>query len=152
MAVSLWLIGWPYDLIKRLSELCRIEFKSHWICGDLWRENILVQAAEHRISGIVDFGAARCDWPILEVIRLFASWLTPNDVRWEILTDNFSANFPRHYPISFKQIDQIATVTAWLYWLQWLSSANDATKSETKNAWRRLEELDQRLTQLYGEI
>ena len=129
----------------------------HWVLRDLWRENILIDRG--RVCGVIDFGAARVDWPILEVVRALSSFLSPSDPRWQSVWDSYQRQSPTKQLPSFETIqtlDHIATTLSLLYWYDQIVGANsthndlkrDPDKNPlTQNAWSRIQELSIRFGQ-----
>jgi hypothetical protein len=80
-------------LVSRLEVDCARPQRSHWIIGDLWRDNVLVD--DGSISGLIDFGAARVDSPVLEIVRWLGSWLRPRDPRINCFLDIYHRELRR---------------------------------------------------------
>ncbi|MCY2974107.1 MAG: aminoglycoside phosphotransferase family protein [Planctomycetota bacterium] len=129
------------NLIQDLPPEC------HWVMRDLWRENILI--AHGRISGIIDFGASRIDWPILELVRCASSFLLPNDPRWQSFLDSYALNLPTKESVSLElvlQLDQVATALSLAYWYEQLKNAKTDPDMQLKpQAWSRIDELSIRI-------
>ncbi len=118
-------------ILHRSSGWLQTKRACHWIVGDLWRENILVM--DDRITGIVDFGAARVDWPVLEVVRWLSSWLGPDDERLPGLLaeyaslrmvaskrqDKSQGDLEDEFlaPNDFCYLDKLCCLSAFLEWL-----------------------------------
>jgi aminoglycoside phosphotransferase (APT) family kinase protein len=149
-------------LLEQLSVWENRPLVCHWIIGDFWRENILVD--QGRVSGIVDFGAARVDWGYLELVRCLGSWLAPDDPRlseavraydqrrqersedWKGISG--STVFLSH-PDNFRQFDFLFTVTAILQWFDWLADPDMPTRLWHPRTLSRLTELYRRVQALY---
>jgi Phosphotransferase enzyme family len=112
----------------------------HWVLRDLWRENILVDGS--KISGLIDFGASRIDWPVLEIVRWLGSWLEPDDPRILKCCDDESM---RMSIADFRFLDHSATLLSLLQWLHWLCFANVSFEGRAHRVQSRILELDQRL-------
>ncbi len=64
---------------RRLEAWTRRTLPCHWIVRDAWRENVLV--IDDQVTGVIDFGAARIDWPGFDLVRWIGGWLEPDDER-----------------------------------------------------------------------
>jgi hypothetical protein len=149
-------------LLEQLSVWENRPLMCHWIVGDFWRENILVD--QGRVSGIVDFGAARVDWGYLELVRCLGSWLAPDDPR---LTAAVRAYDQRRqqgneewtgmsgptvffsHPDNFRRFDFLFTVAAILQWFDWLADPDMASRLWHPRTLSRLAELHRRVQALY---
>ncbi len=118
----------------------------HWIIRDLWRENILIEDA--RVSGVIDFGASRIDWPLLEVVRMLGSLLEPDDPRIANCCDRSS---PLMCGEDFRFLDHSATLLSLTQWLHWLCFADISFQGREERLWNRVLELDQRLAKFPDE-
>ncbi len=111
----------------------------HWVVRDLWRENILVD--QDRITGVIDFGAARIDWPSLEMVRWLSSWLAPDDLRLKLVCDS-------HSPMTadgFRFFDHLSTLLSLLQWFDWILNSNISFDGKEQQVQNRIDELAQRL-------
>lgn len=151
------------SIADRLSDWLQTERLCHWIVGDLWRENILVE--QDRITGIVDFGAARIDWPALEVVRWLSSWLGPEDDRLSDWLSEYSRLCierlsQRRIKIakvdenlldaeSFHALDRLCCLSAFLQWLEWLSDERFEDDRIERRGLPRIAELAARLDSLH---
>jgi Phosphotransferase enzyme family len=147
---------------KRLEEEAIRPRACHWIIGDLWRENVLVDPSNpHEVSGLIDFGAARLDWAPLEVVRWFSSILEPSDTRIEELLqlyyqerkrlanneyDLFSVELT---PADFQWFDFLSTTTSLLQWFQWLVEKDFDSEYIIRKVCPRIQELAWRLESLH---
>jgi Ser/Thr protein kinase RdoA (MazF antagonist) len=129
--------------VKMLNLIQDHSPECHWVIRDLWRENILI--ANGNISGIIDFGASRIDWPILEFVRCVSSFLLPKDPRWQSVLDSYAMTLPTRDSVSLElvqQLDQVATALSLAYWYEQLENATTAPGMQLKTqAWARIEEL-----------
>jgi Ser/Thr protein kinase RdoA (MazF antagonist) len=132
------------ELIAQLKTLEPVEL--FWVIRDVHREHILFR--ETKVSGIIDFGAARLDEPLIDMVRLLGS-LCPLDcsMRHELL---------RHYceamqsPLSlarFRVLDRASTLLSSMQWLQWIGVENRQFSVDRKQLLQRWQGLNQRLDQ-----
>ncbi len=151
LELSVWkdILSRTLDRLREKEGLLRSELQRlvsspvdcHWIIRDLWRENILVDS-EH-ISGIIDFGAARVDWPFLEIVRWLSSWLAPNDPR---IPNMLEAHNMLSMARDYRFLDHLSTMLSLLQWFQWLLFANISFEGRENRVRARVLELDRRLT------
>jgi Ser/Thr protein kinase RdoA (MazF antagonist) len=133
-------------ILARLQKMLDGRVDCHWIVRDLWRENILID--HQRISGIVDFGASRIDWPAFDIVRWISSWLAPDDPR---ISECFRA-----YPVlaedDYRFLDYLGTLLSLLQWLEWLLSSQMSFVGQEARVRSRMIELDQRLSRIGERI
>lgn len=147
---------------KRLEEEVVRPRICHWIIGDLWRENVLVDAKNpNHVSGLVDFGAARLDWAPLEVVRWFSSILKHDDPRLEELLQLYYAERKllanSDYDLlsaeltlaDFQWLDLLSTTTSLLQWFQWLFEKGLDSPCILRKGYSRIRELASRLESLH---
>lgn len=115
-----------------------------WVVRDLHREHILFE--EGHISGIIDYGAARIDEPLIDLVRLLGS-LWPYDV-------DQRHRMVRHYQQlleaedlleRFRVLDQTSTLLSAMQWLQWLIIDRREFNAERSELLKRWYELLERL-------
>ncbi len=63
---------WLRETLQLVQLASNNSYWSCWIVGDLHLENFLFQSTQ--VTGIVDFGAARIDWPWWDIVRLVSSF------------------------------------------------------------------------------
>ncbi len=128
----------------------------HWIVRDLWRENILLDDSK-RFSSIVDLGAARIDWPVLDFIRLFGSLsydsghaLSVNanskNELWQNAFEAYAKQHPSHAIASLDECKMLHLVSVGLsiaQWVKWVQGGTiDLSNSEkAQRVSERIEEL-----------
>jgi Phosphotransferase enzyme family len=145
-------------LVSRLEADAKCLRTNHWIIGDLWRENILVDATKNEcITGLIDFGAARIDWAPLEVVRWFSSFLPFDDPRLAHLLHRYneirnpsvgedSASEPHELTLQeFRWLDGICTLTSLLQWFSWLADNDFEFAFLQTRVLPRIQELSARL-------
>lgn len=105
-------------LLKELIEVQRVPVPLHFVLRDVWSDHILF--TEDRVTGIIDFGAARVDEPATDVARLLGS-LEPVDAsRWLIGWQAYHAENPHVDVERVRLLDRVGTLLAAVQWLQWL--------------------------------
>lgn len=106
-------------LLQELIEVQRVLVPLHFVLRDVWSDHILF--TEDRVTGIIDFGAARVDEPATDVARLLGS-LEPLDAsRWLIGWQAYHADNPRVDLERVRLLDRVGTLLAAVQWLQWLA-------------------------------
>ena len=128
------------SLRNRLQPWLCSPVECHWIVRDLWRENILLEGDE--VTGIVDFGAARIDWPGFDNVRWFGSWLAADDPRICNLMTNADAGAED----TFRFLDHLATLLSLFQWLDWLVRDEISWQGRESIVLARICELDRRLS------
>ena len=111
----------------------------HFVLRDVWSDHILFSG--DRVTGIIDFGAARVDEPATDVARLLGS-LEPFDQRqWLVGWEAYRAVNPHVELERVRVLDRVGTLLSAVQWLQWLvlqpRSFNMAT-SQLIERWQRL--------------
>lgn len=90
----------------------------HFVLRDVWSDHVLF--TDDRVTGIIDFGAARVDEPATDVARLLGS-LEPFDQRnWLIGWETYRAVNPHVELERVRLLDRVGTLLSALQWLQWL--------------------------------
>jgi aminoglycoside phosphotransferase (APT) family kinase protein len=143
-------LGRTLDRLHRNATSIRSHFQRmldipvdcHWVIRDLWRENILVE--DERVSGIIDFGASRIDWPDLEIVRMLGSMLEPNDPR---ITKYYDHSPSKMSGEDFRFLDHSATLLSLLQWLHWICFADISFEGRENRVRSRVVELNHRLSQ-----
>ncbi len=149
---------WRKALVIRLEADAMRPHTNHWIIGDLWRENILVDATEsERIRGLIDFGAARIDWAPLEVVRWFSSFLKFDDPRLATFLQRYNdeqkllaCTDSNSVPLEltwreFQWFDFVCTLTSLLQWYSWLIESDFEFDYMRTRVIPRIQELSDRL-------
>jgi homoserine kinase type II len=109
------------DLTRRLlAPLRDVPYRQHPCLGDVWHDHVLFVG--DRVSGVIDYGAARVDTPAADLARLLGSLAPKNN---EYVTDGL-----RHYRASAPLRDEevalvhvldytgtILSAANWLFWL-----------------------------------
>ena len=130
-----------------------------WVLRDLHSEHVLFENGT--VTGIIDFGAARMDEPLVDLVRLLGSfWPMDRNTRHEMLLAYFSlmdeVNIRKDSGLllfgkemqqqqalleRYKLLDEASTLLSAMQWLQWLvverqQFANE--KSTLINRWQML--------------
>jgi thiamine kinase-like enzyme len=97
-----------------------------WIVRDAHQENWLFES--DNLSGVVDFGAARCDWPAWDLIRLWSSAGVSGEQRAAfvgIYLAGLNESASRHIEALSKSVESLVNDESWhrLDYLQNLLSA-----------------------------
>lgn len=130
-----------------------------WVLRDLHSEHVLFENG--RVSGIIDFGAARLDEPLVDLVRLLGSfWPMDRNTRHEMLLAYFRlmdevdikkdsgllllGKQLEHQQVlleRYRLLDQASTLLSATQWLQWLVVEGQQFASETSaliNRWQML--------------
>ncbi len=126
-------------LLRHLIEVQATPVRLQFVLRDVWSDHILF--SEDRVSGIIDFGAARVDEPATDVARLLGS-LEPLDAsRWLLGWQAYHAGNPHIELVRVQLLDRVGTLLAAVQWLQWLviqPRQFDAPLPQLLERWRRL--------------
>jgi Ser/Thr protein kinase RdoA (MazF antagonist) len=134
-----------------------------WVLRDLHNEHVLFENGT--VSGIIDFGAARMDEPIVDLVRLLGSlWPMDRKTRHEMLHAYLSlkdevdfkrdsglllfGKQPQHQQSlleRYKLLDEASTLLSAMQWLQWLVVERQQFASETGTLVQRWHMLVDRL-------
>lgn len=102
-----------------------------WIPRDVWHPHLLWD--KHRPIGLIDMGAARVDWPGLDLVRLFGSYLALDDnAAWGTVLERYLDHRGRlepQYPVChslnlawLRGVDRASLVLSIAFWLRRLSN------------------------------
>lgn len=106
------------ELLPELSELEATPVQLHFVLRDVWSDHVLF--TEDRVTGIIDFGAARVDEPATDVARLLGSLEPLDAARWLIGWEAYQAHNPHVDLHRVRVLDRVGTLLAAVQWLQWL--------------------------------
>ena len=123
-----------------------------WIPRDIWYPHLLW--SDQRPIGLIDMGAARIDWPGLDLVRLFGSYLPLDDTdRWQSVMEHYRAHRGRlepHHALChslnlpwLQNVDRASLVLSIAFWLRRLTPLPSGSLPEL--AVHRLRELLGRL-------
>jgi Ser/Thr protein kinase RdoA (MazF antagonist) len=153
--------GWPANLLpaeRTLRRGCDIAarllvplrsatFAHQWIWGDAWHRNFLFEGS--RVTGLVDFSAARIDVPAADLARLLGSTCSDQD-EWRAAG---LASYERVRPLSAEErnlttvLERVATVVSLGNWCRWLAIEKQAV-AHPQEARDRLLHFTRRLARL----
>lgn len=114
--------GWLPELAGELEHLCRNGAPSWWIVRDMWRAHWLFDAG--KLMGLIDFGAARPDWPGLDLVRAWGTMLDEDDPRWQSGCERYSREVPeaRIDVRTLKMVHRASVALSLLQWCEWCVS------------------------------
>jgi Ser/Thr protein kinase RdoA (MazF antagonist) len=98
---------------------------------DIWHQHILYRG--DKVSGLIDFGAARPDTVAADLTRLLGSLTADNKSKWNCGLDAYGSVRPlsdREHSLIIP-LDQSAVLLAGLNWLRWLYLENRSFSDET---------------------
>lgn len=127
------------QLLELLRPLCATPVPLHFVLRDVWSDHLLF--VDERVTGIIDYGAARLDEPATDVARLLGS-LEPFDERkWLVGWEAYQTLNPQVDLERVRMLDRVGTLLSALQWLQWLvlePRAFDASAKQLVERWQRL--------------
>jgi hypothetical protein len=131
---------------ESLEAMCRRPHSSYWIVRDCWRDHWLFSGKQ--LTGLIDFGAARLDWPGLDLVRCFGTLLGWPDDRWHSGLERVRRALPlcTWQTSEVLLIHRISVALSALQWLEWYGDGTFAPESIDGN--RRLRELRDQLDEL----
>jgi len=131
------------QLLQRLERLEAVPVAVHFALRDIWSDHVFF--SDDRVTGIIDFGAARIDEPATDVARLLGS-LEPFDAqRREYGLAAYREIQPTLDPQRVQVLDEVATLLAAVQWFQWLVLEQREFKVPAARLRRRWEELLMRM-------
>jgi Ser/Thr protein kinase RdoA (MazF antagonist) len=133
------------DTIERMS---RARVLCFWVLRDVWREHLLFQG--NRLTGIVDLGAARMDWPGLDLVRAFGTLMSGSDPRWSFAIARYLETRP-DTSITFASLEAVhraSVALSALQWIDWFAEGRFDWADSGSRAWARVIELQQQLVDL----
>lgn len=114
-------------LLEQFAPIVEQPVRLHFVQRDVWSEHLLYDG--ERLSGIIDFGAARVDEPLTDLVRLLTT-CEPSDTprrRWglEVYLQERErwGEFERGPAWGwerFQLYDEAATLLSAVQWLEWL--------------------------------
>jgi len=85
---------------------------------DLWHDHVLYDG--DRVTGIIDFAAAKADHVAVDLARLLGSLIPDDEPRTEMALQAYAAIRPLPQPELVPFLDRSGTVVAVANWLRWL--------------------------------
>jgi Ser/Thr protein kinase RdoA (MazF antagonist) len=107
------------DLYQRLVDL-QVPQALHASLRDVRRTHILF--VDEHVTGVIDFGSMRPDWPALDLARYLAESAGSSRELWRELTEQYASsvgNRPLHVGavLTLAEATQIIAVDTWVQWL-----------------------------------
>ena len=114
--------SWLPELVIELEHLCRNGAPSWWIARDVWRAHWLYDAG--KLKGLIDFGAARPDWPGLDLVRAWGTMLDEDDPRWQSGCERYGQEVPeaRIDARTIRIVHRASVALSLLQWCEWCAS------------------------------
>jgi Ser/Thr protein kinase RdoA (MazF antagonist) len=134
--------------LEPIREWSQSQFRCFWILRDVWREHLLFRG-DHLI-GILDFGAARVDWPGLDLVRSLGTLLLDSDPRWTTALAIYSRAQPETtLELELLKIVHRASIAiSALQWLDWFADGQFDWTLASARSWQRVLELRAQLTDI----
>lgn len=130
-------------LIEKLEHL-RNSVELLWVVRDLHREHMLFEETE--VTGVIDFGAARLDEPIIDLVRLLGSlWPLNRDMRYHLLDCYSNLSGQADLQVRLPTLDHASTLLSAMQWMQWLAIEQRSFATEHPRLLERWQQLNQRL-------
>ncbi len=133
------------DFLDPMKRLAETPVTCFWILRDVWREHILFR--DNRLSGIIDFGAARVDWPGLDLVRAFGTLMFDSDPRWSPAVARYSDlrsdNSLVHTDL--KIVHRASVALSALQWLDWFAEGHFDWTNRQSQMWNRILEIQRQL-------
>lgn len=112
------LASWGPVWLAELQQLQTQAVSLHFVMRDVWSDHVLF--AGSRVSGFIDFGAARLDEPATDVARLLGSLEPLNPAQWHLGWQAYQAVNPQVELRRVGILDRSGTLLSAVQWLQWL--------------------------------
>jgi Ser/Thr protein kinase RdoA (MazF antagonist) len=131
--------------LHRLSETPTVCF---WVLRDVWREHLLYRGDQ--VVGILDFGAARIDWPGLDLARSIGTLLLDSDPRWSIAHSAYLQRRPDCQITlpDLKNVHRASVALSALQWLDWFAEGQFDWTNQSSRYWNRVLELQRQLADI----
>lgn len=119
--------------------------KVTWILRDAWRPHLYFH--QQQLSGLIDWSAARIDWPLFDLVRSLNSLLPWNELsRWELAWNTYQqtrhlADHPLDPHEDFSLLRTTAHLSLTLSALYWVDLLSQPLTIPTPTASLRLQEL-----------
>lgn len=130
-------------LLEKLSQLTSPQ-KLIWVVRDLHCEHVLFR--DTAVTGVVDFGAARVDEALIDLVRFLGSlWPCDREVRHQLVDLYASLSGQSGLLARFKVLDHASALLSAMQWLQWLVVERRGFYAEQQQLLDRWRLLNQRL-------
>ena len=130
---------WFPRLSESLAPICQRHHPAWWIVRDCWREHWLFE--QSRLSGLIDFGAARKDWPGFDLVRCFGTMLKEGDTKWQSGFERYRRAVPE-VPFELQDlltVHRVSVVLSLLQWFDWYhQGVFDIQRWRSNFRWREL--------------
>jgi Ser/Thr protein kinase RdoA (MazF antagonist) len=145
-ALSHWMDAVP-GLLRRWADR---EWQVHPCVGDPWHDNLLFDG--DRLTGLVDYGAAKIDHPAADLARLLGSLVEDDAVGWAVGLRAYRRvrPFSAEEEAMARALDMTGTATAAALWLRWLYRGEGAVADRAAGE-RRLADLLRRVETMTAE-
>jgi len=119
----------------------RTPVQCSWVLRDLWREHLLFRG--EALTGILDFGAARIDWPGLDLIRALGTLMLDSDPRWSLALAQYVQRQPSiELDLGIaKWVHRVSVSLSAMQWLEWLADGTFDWQQTNGRQWQRIKEL-----------
>jgi hypothetical protein len=135
-------------LTNTIDRMSKERVLCFWVLRDVWREHLLFDGG--RLTGIIDLGAARIDWPGLDLVRAFGTLMTGSDPRWSIAIVRYLEARP-DTSITFASLESVhraSVALSALQWIDWFAEGRFDWTNPESPAWGRVLELQRQLEDL----
>ncbi|MCA9179868.1 MAG: aminoglycoside phosphotransferase family protein [Planctomycetales bacterium] len=127
------------QLLPQLTSLRDQPVPLHFVLRDVWSDHVLF--TNDRVTGIIDFGAARVDEPATDVARLLGSLEPFDQGHWLVGWEAYRTVNPHVELDRVRLLDRVGTLLSAVQWLQWLvlqPRAFNAPPNQLVERWQRL--------------
>jgi Ser/Thr protein kinase RdoA (MazF antagonist) len=133
------------DVFAPMRTLTEIPTACFWVLRDVWREHILFR--DQRVSGIFDFGAARLDWPGLDLVRALGTMMFESDPRWQSALDRYLEvrPDPSMTLANLRAVHRASVALSGLQWLDWFAAGQFDWTNRSSQVWHRVKEIQRQL-------
>jgi aminoglycoside phosphotransferase (APT) family kinase protein len=107
------------DQVTQQLKQLRAPIQLCWVARDLHYEHLLFD--HERLTGVIDYGAARIDEPLIDLVRLLGSlWPHDAELRHRLVDHYRSLMDFEVSTVRFQYLDHASTLLSAMQWLQWL--------------------------------
>ncbi len=104
--------------LEALNSIAAEPVATHFVLRDIWSEHVLF--TDEKVTGMIDFGAARVDEPATDVARLLGSLEPIDQQRWCAGLEYYLRSNPAVNRHRVQILGNAATLLSALQWLEWL--------------------------------